>query len=451
MNQLPPELLSVIIGFQPLFTKPSWEYAKTLLCGALLTPGSRTVANCLRTIGLSDFPRFQNYHRFLSRSTWSSLKASQILLQILVSVFVPKGEILLGIDETIERRKGPKIKARGIYRDPVASSRSHFVKVSGLRWISCMLLTKVSFANKIWALPFFSTLAPSKGFYESLGRSHKKLTERAFQTILLISRWLPKRKITFVADSTYATYELFYKIGKLGNVSIITRMRLDAQLWKPPPPYNLKGRGRPRIIGERLPSPEEHLNSNSTRWVKAIVKNWYGEGKRELEIYSEKSIWYKTGFHPIPIRWVLIRDPKGKFETQALMSTNLKHTPLQIISWFARRWQMEVTFEEGRRHLGMETQRQWSDLAIERSTPLLLGMFSIVTLVAQKLVVVGKKQTQKSAWYDKKEATFSDALGMIRKELWEVVFFSTSMEKSDVLKIPKPLFSRIIEILCYPA
>lgn len=176
---MPCELLAIVISFAPLFTKPVFRHVQVLIQGAILSPSSRTVASCLRAMGLSDEKNFQNYHRVLNRDERSSLEAAKVLLRMLVKVFVPVGPILIGMDDTIERRRGEKIKAKGIYRDPVRSSHSHFVKASGLRWLCFMLLVEVEFASKVWALPFLSVLCPSERYDKERGVRHRKLTDRA--------------------------------------------------------------------------------------------------------------------------------------------------------------------------------------------------------------------------------------------------------------------------------
>lgn len=176
--------------------------------GAILTTGKRTITSVLTVMGLTEEKHFQNYYRVLNRAVWSSLKASRILLMILVTMFVATGPIIMGIDDTIERRKGTKIKARGIYRDPVRSSHSHFVKVSGLRWLVMMLLVEIPWAHRVWALPFLTALAPSERYSQQHKLRHKTLVDWARQMMLQVKRWLPTRELVVVADSSFAALEL---------------------------------------------------------------------------------------------------------------------------------------------------------------------------------------------------------------------------------------------------
>ncbi|MBH8575494.1 transposase [Nostocaceae cyanobacterium CENA369] len=174
---LPAGIASIIQLFSRLFSTRVWKQAEVLMIGAILTTRKRTVSSILEVMGIAHEKNFQNYHRVLSRAVWSNLEASRILLMILLSIFVPSGPIIMGIDDTIERRKGKKIKAKGIYRDPVRSSHSQFVKVSGLRWLAVMLLVEIPWAQRVWALPFFTVLAPSERYNQQLKHRHKTLTD----------------------------------------------------------------------------------------------------------------------------------------------------------------------------------------------------------------------------------------------------------------------------------
>ena len=260
---MPYELLNFVIAFAPLFSKPVFARVKVLVTGAILSPVSRTVTNALRVMGLSQEKHFENYHRVLNRDQWSSLKGSQILLNLLVKTFGLFGEIVIGFDDTIERRWGEKIKARGIYRDAVRSSKSFFVKTSGLRWLSFMLLTEVPFAKKIWALPFLTVLCPSQRYDEERGIRHRKLTDRARQAILLIKRWLPQLDLVLVGDSSFAALDLLNSVRD--EVTMVSRLRLDAALYRKARARKKGQLGRPRKKGKRLPTLQAVIDNPKTR------------------------------------------------------------------------------------------------------------------------------------------------------------------------------------------
>ncbi len=217
MRTLPTEMIRVLLPFAPLFSKRVWQHVQLLLVGMILAPGNRTVASALRAVGLEEERQFCRYHRVLSRAVWSSREASRILLGLLIEAFVPEGPLVVGIDETLERRQGKKISAKGIYRDPVRSSHSHFVKTSALRWVCLTLLAEVPWASRVWSLPFLSALAYSERYAKEQGKRHKTLTEWAGQLLLLVRRWYPEREIVAVADGTYASLKLLDRCRRLSN------------------------------------------------------------------------------------------------------------------------------------------------------------------------------------------------------------------------------------------
>jgi len=393
---------------------------------------------------------FWAYHRVLSRARWSPREAAHRLLLVLVERFAPEGPLVFGLDDTIERRWGQKIKARGIYRDPVRSSRGHFVKASGLRWLSLMLLTEIPWASRVWALPFLTALCPSERYHLGQGRRHKKLTDFARQMIFQLRRWLPAgRKLVVVADSSFSAIELLAATGR--SVAFVTRLRLDAALYAPAPPKAPRQVGRPRKKGRRLRALSERLSDPATRWQPITASFWYGQQAYDLEVATGTAVWYHGGMPVVPLQWVLVRDPSGRLDPKAFLCTDLHASPTQILRWFVRRWQVEVTFEEVRRHLGVETQRQWSDLAILRTTPCLLGLFSLVVLMADYLEAENMLTTRRSAWYDKLLPSFSDALAAVRMLLWKQNHFSRLGPQPQTVKIPKTLFEQLIGTVAYAA
>jgi hypothetical protein len=450
MSRLPTRFATLILLFAPLFRHRSWRHAETLLIGAILAPGKRTVTSLLRITGLSCEPRFVNYHRVLSRARWSGRGAAHLVLRLLLAAFVPSGPVLLGLDDTIERRRGKRIAAKGIYRDPVRSSHAHFVKASGLRWISLMLLAPIPWAGRIWALPFLTVLAPSERYAQARGRRHKKLTDWARQMVGQARRWMPDRELVLVADSSFAALELLAALVRR-RVICVTRLRLDAALYEPAPPRRPGAIGRPRTKGGRLPNLADMLAAETTCWQRMRVPGWYGEGDRLIEFCSATAVWRHAGMPVVPIRWVLLRDPLSRFDPQALLCTDPARTPLQILTWYVRRWQVEVTFREVRDHLGVETQRQWSDRAIARTTPCLLGLFSLVALLGARLDPEARQAVATAAWYRKPHPTFADTLAAVRRQFWQEQGFVISHPAAEEGKLRSALPEAIAYALCHAA
>ena len=362
------------------------------------------------------------------------------------------GPLVFGIDETLERRRGAKIKARGIYRDAVRSSRHQLVKSSGLRRISLMWLGLVPWARRHWALPVLTVLAPSSRYCQRQGRRHKKITDWARQMVMQLRRWLPHRPLVLVGDNGYAVLDLLHCCQSLRQpVTLIARLRLDAALYAPAQPREPGQNGRPPLKGPRRPSLKSLLDQDHVPWTVTAVA-WYDGTSRTVELASQTAVWYRSGKPAVTIRWVLIRDPQGAFDPQALLCTDPSADPTRILEWFVLRWQLEVTFQEVRTHLGMETQRQWSDLAIARTTPILLGLFSWTTLAAHASQKHHPITQRTAAWYDKPSPTFVDAIALVRRHLWLASEgFSLSAADPDVRELPATLYHRMVDSLACAA
>jgi hypothetical protein len=250
-----------------------------------------------------------------------------------------------------------------------------------------------------------------------------------------------------VADSSFSAIALLRDLAP--HLTVVTRLRLDACLCDPPPPRRPQQRGRPPVTGARLPSLAERLRSRRTAWRRVSLEGWYGRRTRQLDIASGTALWHHPG-RRVAIRWVLVRDPSGEKEPQAFLCTDQAAEPTDILRWFVRRWRTETTFEEARRHLGVETQRQWSDLAILRTTPALLALFSLVTLWASHLAAERGPPIECVRWYRKPLPTFSDALALVRYELWAAQLSVTSPLTETAQNVPVELIKRLLLIACRP-
>src|SRR5438105_1776365 len=263
----------------------------------------------------------------------------------------------------------------------------------------------------------------------------------------LVRRWLPPIPIKVIGDGAYSVIELGLTCVKL-SASLIAPLRLDARLFAPPPPPEPHQMGRPPVVGKRLPKLSTVLNDSKTPWQTVTVQ-WYGGSERKLDITTGTALWYSTGTAPLPIRWVLTRDPESKRAPKAYFSTDQRQSAVEIVEDFVKRWSLEVTYEESRAHRGIETQRQWSDLAIERSTPCLLGLYSLVVLLGQAFHPDGQLPLQQAAWYPKTQATFSDVLATVRRQLWGGVTFQTSAAHPDLCLVSRIDLTRLIQAACY--
>ena len=441
-------IITLLEPFRPLFTAPTWKKMLTLLQGTLLARGRRTVTAALWYTGHEQDPNFSVFHQVLNRACWSPLQASRQLLALIIDTFIPAGGGLdIVIDETLERRWGSKIRKRGHYRDNALSSHERSVSSPGLRWIVLAVVVRVPWTKQRWALPFLCALATTPQISTKLGIRHKTLSQRTRQVVSLLRRWLPRVPIKLLGDGAYSILELGLHCAR-EQVTLIAPFRLDSMIHQPTEVRSAHTLGRPRVVGPRLPSLQAVLQDPHTVWER-LTLDWYGEGQRTLDLCTGLAWWYRFGSTPLPIRWVLTRDPAGKRPPRALFSTDQEQPGEEIVRDFMKRWSLEATFEESRAHLGIETQRQWSDRAIERTTPLLFGLYSLVTLFGSALAPNGHPTLRRAAWYQKPAATFSDILALVRRHLWGNFVFPTSRSDPNVVLLPRSMLAQLAHAACY--
>jgi hypothetical protein len=449
MLTLPEEIMAVMRSFAPVFSERIWDWVQVLVMGAILAPRQRTVCAALRAVGLGQEGQFQNYHRVLNRAKWSGMEASRVLLRMVMAAFVPENATLVfGADDTLERRRGKKIRAKGHFRDSARSSQKWSIAGEGLRWLSLMLLTTVPWSQRAWALPILTVLSLHPQASAALGKRHKTTIDLVLQLVVVLRRWLPLRRLVLVTDGALVAVKLGLGCRRW-DVTFISRLHLNLRFFDPPVPKSSGKRGKQATVGQRQPTLEMTLKDPKTVWQRLQV-NWYGGQTRWLDVVTGTALWQTPNEkHSLPLRWVLVRDPRNKLKPAALMSTDLDLSPQQIIAFYVLRWNLEVTFQEARAHLGVESQRQWSDLAIERTTPALLGLFSLVTLLAHHLTLAHPLPVRATAWYTKSQPSFVDALAIVRRHLWTERISLNPRILSGFQVFPTPLLDDLLHTLCY--
>jgi hypothetical protein len=437
---LPPDILAILLPFAPLFADRSWQKAQTLVTGALLVIGRRTVASALRVMGKAGERRFTNYHRLLNRDAWSCLAAGQILLGLVLAVLPADAPIVLAGDDTIERRNGRRIRAKGCYRDPVRSSKKHPIKCFGLKWVVLTVLVPVPWADRVWALPILTALHWPEG--KGPRRGHKSAIDWARQLALQVRRWVPRRELILVLDGGFAAVALAHDCRR-HHITLVCRLRIDAALYDVPGPPVPGRRGPKPTKGPRQPSPKRRAADPQTAW-ESVAVDWYGGRRKAMRVVTGTALWHTVHLAPVPIRWVLARDPEGQHRDAAYLCTDERLEPAVILGYVVQRWSVEVTFEEARTHLGVETQRQWSDRAIARTTPVLLGLYTVVTLLALRWHGQGALAAEQSAWYRKGSPTFSDCLALVRQRIWRSRISQGSGGQEEARQLPEPLLEALI-------
>lgn len=453
MITMPTDIMVIMQQFAPVFSERVWDWVQVLVIGAILAPRQRTVTAVLRIMGLADDRQFQNYHRVLNRASWSSLDVSKILLQLVVTTFVPAdAPVMLAVDETLERRRGKCIAATGHFRDAALSSEKYTVVSEGLRWISLMVVVKVPWSARPWALPVLTVLAPHAKTNEAQGKRHTTSIDWVQHMTSQVRRWLPDRQLLLVTDGGLIAVRLGLRCNRYRQpVTFISRLHLNVRLFDPPQPKPKSKRGPQARVGKRQPNLQARADDPATVWTRQRV-TWYGGKRRQVDWVSGTALWHTPSQRePLPIRWVLVRDPLEKFKTAAFCCTDLTLTPEQIIAWYVLRWNVEVTFQECRAHLGFGTQRQWNPLAIARTSPAILGLFSFVTLLAHHLTQHDPLPVRSAAWYTKSEATFSDVIAFVRRYLWQHGKFSNSLSSTRFVEFPASALDLLVDTLCYVA
>ena len=442
---LPTLILNLLSPFSQLFSSPTWKKAQFLCIGAILCQGARRISSILHIMGMAHNKGFEKYHRFLNRDEWSPLMGAKILFGLLVSLIPPNQTLLIVFDDTVERRKGKKIKAKGCYRDAVRSTQSHVVTCYGLKWMSLCLLVKLPWNTRPLALPFLTFLQYPKKYDEKRQHRHRTSLDYAILAARFFRKWLPKRRWVMIGDGAFACVELINACRKSGG-HLISRLRIDVRLYSDPPDDFQGKRGRKSTKGKRIETFKSMLDNKELLWQETTVI-WYGGVKKQIQYLSGVDLMYKPN-HPVAkVRWVLVKDPEGKMQTVPLVSSNPHHTPEFIIEAFVMRFSIEILFEEARAHLGMETQRQWSDKAIARSTPLIFVLFSLICLIALKLRETVDLSVSTSAWYAKNpdEATFSDIIAYVRRFCWADRYLVNSTLETDMIKFNRQDLSFLID------
>jgi hypothetical protein len=288
MPPLPEAIILVLAPFAPLFSRRVWCHAQLLLLGAMLAPGARTVTAAWRAIGLAMERHFTNDHRVLNRATWSARQGRRMLLGVLITVLLPPGAtIVLGADDTVERRRGRKIRAKGCYRDAVRSTKKHVIRCFGLKWVSMRLLVPVPWSQRGWALPVLTALCqPAK---QTDQRRHKTSVDWVRQMMQQGRRWLPGRQLVLVVDGGVAAVSLALA-GVKQQVTMGSRLRWDAARYHPPEPQPLGKRGPKPTKGERQRSLQGWAERSDPPWEDVEV-DWYGDQRKKLWVFSRTGLW----------------------------------------------------------------------------------------------------------------------------------------------------------------
>jgi DDE superfamily endonuclease/Archaeal putative transposase ISC1217 len=441
MASIATEALPLLPLFAPAFTPATFQRVQLLVVAAILTTGRRTICNLLRTVRHLTQGAPSSYHRVLSQAQWSGLCLAAILMRWLVRHFWPTGPITLVGDDTVSEHKGQKVYGKGRHRDPVRSSHSYTAYRYGHKWVVLALLVRLPFAHRPWALPLLVALYRSPQDNQARRRPHKTPAQLLQLLLRIVLRWFPDRQFLVAGDANYGSHDRArFAQHTQGRLTLVSKFPADANLYEPPPPY--AGKGRPRVKGAKVPSPQEVVAQSQRRHLNVA---WYGGGRRDVEGVSGTGWWYKAGRGLVLVRWVYVHDLTGTHRDEYLYSTDVNLTAQEIIERYTERWNIETTFEDMRAYLGLETTRGWCAQTVLRAEPCLFGLYSLVTLLYGQLPAA---QGQPGVdWVGKEGVTFSDAITAVRRWLWTNWVFATGGHDVAFAKLPEPLQQTLLYAL----
>lgn len=437
----------LLLEFSQHFSRPTYRRFLLIMASAVLTVGRRTVSNLLRTAGRLARGHCSSYHRLFSKRRWSLWPLSRALTDFILRQYLPSGPVPLVTDDTVAEHRGSKVYGKGCHRDGVRSSGSYIAYRWGHKWVVLCILVKFRFARRPWALPVLAALYRAKEANQKLGVRHKTPVQLARGLLAVLMRWFPKRHFVLTGDGGFSTHDLAsFVLRRHGRAALVSRLYPTANLYAPPPQRKRGQNGRPRKRGCKLPSPQAVVKDSARQRLRV---RWYGGTTRQVELVSGTGWWYKAGRELVNVRWVFVHDSEGKHRDMYLFSTDATMMPKEIVEVFTGRWSIEVTFQEMRAYLGLETTRGWSRQTVLRAAPGLFGLYSVVALAWAALAANGERKGPIN-WTGKQGATFSDAITAVRRQLWRQWVFQWGGHAVAFAKLPRP-FQQLLLSAMAPA
>jgi hypothetical protein len=487
-----PEFAQPVLGlFAPAFYHPTYQRVLLLLLAAILTTGRRTVSNLLRTAAGLAKGDASSFHRVFSRRRWSTLALARILARFILEHWVPEGPVLLAGDDTVDEHRGAKVYGKGCHRDPVRSTHSYTAFRWGHKWVVLAILVQFPFATRAWALPVLTALyhspkkatktkapaakrrrkkardktkvqakqragrraqaqAKTKGRKKTkaqLRRQHKTPSELMRQLLLVLTHWFPDRQFVFAGDGGYGTHAMarFAARRRRRNLTLVSLFYANAALHDPPPVVvGKKPSHRPRKKGAKRPAPAAVVAATEQR--QRLEVSWYGGGRRTVEVVSGTGHWHKSGEGLVEVLWVYVHDLTGTHRDTYLFSTDPTMPLTQVIATYTGRWNIETTFQEMRAYLGLETTRGRTKNTVLRAAPCLFGLYSVVALLYAALPAEATAEGTVS-YRGKAAVTFSDAISVVRRQLWLEGVFESHGQTEAFRNLPRPLQAVLLAAL----
>jgi DDE superfamily endonuclease len=491
MLVIPEFARPVLSSFAPVFYHPTYQRFLVLLLAALLTTGRRTVSNLLRTAAGLAHGDASSFHRVLSKRRWSTLALARILIRFILDHWAPDGPVWVAGDDTVDEHRGAKVYGKGCHRDPVRSTHSYTAFRWGHKWVVLAILVQFPFATRAWALPVLTALyhspakatkatnpatrrrrkkakdqtkvqakerarrkararaktkTPKKKTKAQLRRLHKTPSELMRQLLLVLTHWFPDRQFVFAGDGGYGTHALarFAARRRRRNLTLVSLFYAGAALHDPPPVAVGKTNGRPRKKGKKRLAPAAVVAATESR--EQLEVSWYGGGRRTVEVVSGTGHWYKAGQGLVEVLWVFVHDLTGTHRDSYLFSTDPAMPVARVIETYTGRWNIETTFQEMRAYLGLETTRGRTKNTVLRAAPCLFGLYSVVALLYAEWPVETTAEGTVS-YRGKAAVTFSDAISVVRRQLWLEGVFESHGQTEAFRNLPRPLQAVLLAAL----
>jgi DDE superfamily endonuclease len=425
------------------FTRPTFLRFVVLGLAAILTVGRRTVCALLRTLGALAPGHPSSYHRVFSKRCWSCWRLARALAGWVFDHLVPEGEVLLAGDDTVDEHPGDKVFGKGCHRDAVRSTHSYTAFRWGHKWVVLTVLVRFPFTRRLWALPVLVALYHGQADDEAAGRKHKTPQQLLRQLCCVLLRWFRQRRFVLTGDGNFATHELArFAQRRRGRLSLVCPFYPDANLYEPPGVYS--GKGRPRVKGDKVATPQEVVAGRKRRARLNVA--WYGGGRRDVAVVSGTGQWYKSGHGLVAVLWVYVHDVTGTHRDSYFMTTDVTMTAQEVIETYTGRWNEETTFQEMRSYLGLETTRGWKEKTVLRAAPCLFGLYTLVACLYSQLPE-RYARLRAVEWAGKADTTFSDAITAVRRWLWVEWVFAIPGYKPAFQKLSRPFRALLLHAL----
>jgi hypothetical protein len=434
MPELPSAFADIVLKFSSAFTRPTFARFVTVLIGVIVSAGRSTVHRSLSSIREFSRGHWSCYHRVFCKARWSCMALARIVARLVLARIPDDQPVVLAVDDTVTQHRGKHVYGKGCHRDAVRSSHTHTVWRWGHKWVVLAVALPMPGGVMPWALPVLCALYRPRGE----GR-HKTPIELARQLLCLLERWFPKRRFILLGDGGFNSHEFARKVAR--HSALVSRFFKDAALHDLPVQT---GKGRPRIKGERLSTPEAAVKRATLRQAEV---SWYGGSMRKVALCSGEGHWYRQGQGLLWVRWVYVKDMIGTHREEYFFTTDRSLTEEEIVSLYTRRWPIEVMFQETRAQLGLNDPRQWKKESVLRMTPCLFGLYSVIALAYRE---AGMPRTPRVG-YVKKHSTFSDALEWTRRQLWEQTILNAPLYRPLLRNTPRHLLNPLLSHLALAA